>query len=521
MNPSILGSDSVGVGMSLRSKFGGKLAVLAALLTLVLLWTGCGDVFRPVAIPIVQPGGDPQREHHTLVVSSNGSNPGSAVIIDVSGDTNVATFTGNNNGVGRNPVYATSSGVTDFAINRDDNSVSSFVLPAVPGQLNRPNLISLPAPTPADPTITPAVPVFAAVAQANLYVAASGRNSVFLIPSGATAWSLEIPVGNNPTALVATPDGTQLFCLNSGSNNVSVILPANNTVFTTIPVGVNPVWGAASSDSTRVFVVNQGDNTVSVIDTTTETVVNTPLPVGAGPNYIVYDPTLNRAYITSPAGNSLSIIENATATAPMAPSVTTVSTAAAPCNAVSPISVTALVDGTRAYVADQVTNNVCVLVTSNNTFMKAISVGSPPATTIGIVSDPDSTRVHAASSATLPIASISRNNNEVTVTTSGSNPFIAGQTVVIAGVADITYTGSFVIDSVLSPTQFTYSQSGPATSSSGGTATVGYVAIIQTSTDSLVTQGVTAAPCVQFDSCVPPPLTISTVGTPTFITLTP
>ena len=508
MNPSILGSDSVGVGMSLRSRFGGKLAVLAAFLTLVLLWTGCGDIFRPVAIPIVQPGGDPQREHHTLVVSSNGSNPGSAVIIDVSGDTNVATFTGNNNGVGRNPVYATSSGVTDFAINRDDNSVSSFLLPTVPNQLNRPNLISLPAPTPADPTITPAVPVFAAVAQANLYVAARGRNSVFLIPNGATAWSLEIPVGNNPTALVATPDGTQLFCLNNGSNNVSVILPANNTVFTTIPVGASPVWGAASSDSTRVFIVNQGDSTVSVIDTTTETVVNT-LPVGAGPNYIVYDPTLNRAYVTSPAGNSLSIIENATATAPMAPP-TVVSTAAAPCNAVSPISVTALADGTRAYVADQVTNNICVLSTVSNTFIRAVSVGSAPTTTSGIVADPDSTRVHAASSATLPIASISRSNNEVTVTTSGSNPFIAGQIVVIAGVADITYTGSFIIDSVLSPTQFTYSQSGPATASSGGTATVGYVSIIQTSNDTLVTEsdGIT-------------PLTISTVGTPTFITLTP
>ena len=493
--------------MSLR-RFGGKPVGVAALLTLVLLWTGCGDVFRPVANPIVQPGGDPQREHHTLVVSSNGSNPGSAVIIDVSGDTNVATFTGNN-GVGRNPVYATFSGVTDFAINRDDNSVSSFFVPTVPGQLNRPNLISLPAPTPADPTITPAVPVFAAVAQANLYVAASGRNSVFLIPNGATAWSLEIPVGNNPTALVATPDGTQLFCLNKGSNSVSIILPANNTVFATIPVGASPVWGAASSDSTRVFIVNQGDNTVSVIDTTTETVANT-LPVGGGPNYIVYDPTLNRAYITSPAGNSLSIIENATATAPMAPTVTTVSTATAPCNAVSPISVTALADGTRAYVADQVTNNVCVLVTSNNTFMKAIPAGMTPATTIGIVSDPGSTRVHAASSATLPLASISRSNNEVSVMTSANNPFIAGQTVVIAGVADITYTGSFVIDSVLSPTQFTYSQSGVASSSSGGTATVGYVSIIQASNDTLVTEsdGIT-------------PLTISTVGTPTFITLTP
>ncbi len=125
------------------------------------------------------------------------------------------------------------------------------------------------------------------------------------------------------------------------------------------------MWGAVSSDGTRVFIVNQGSNNVSVIDTATDTVINT-LPVGAGPNYITYQATLNRAYVTSPAGNSLSIINNNLGT------VQTISLAGAPCNGQHPISVTALADGSRVYVADDVTNSVCVLNTTNNTFTKSI-----------------------------------------------------------------------------------------------------------------------------------------------------
>ncbi len=489
--------------MSLGGKSRATAARLAAVFTLGLFCAGCGDVYRPVAIPILQPGGDPQRAHHVLVVSSNGSNKGTAVAIDVSGDTAVASFSGDN-GVGRNPVHATNLGGTDYVVNRDDNSLSVFSLPVVPNSLNPPALVSLPGPTPATPSVTAAVPVFAVVAQGKVFVAESGRNSVAVIDAGSNSLTREIQVGQNPVALVATPDGTLLYCLNKDENSVSVIFPANNTVFpTTISVGTSPVWGTVSSDGSHVFVVNQGSNSVSVIDTSSQTVVNT-LTVGAGPNYIVYDSALKRAYITSLAGNSLSIINDNLGT------VQTISTAGAPCNAVNLVSVTALADGTRAYVADQATNNVCVLNTVSNTFTRVISVGTAPTSTSGIISDPDSTRVHTASSATLSIASISRSSNVVTVNTSGSNSFAAGQTVVIAGVADTTYDGSFSITAVSSSTQFTYSQSGADSSSSRGTATVGYVAIIQTSSDTLVTQsdGMT-------------PLTIPTLGTPTFITLTP
>jgi len=530
--------------MSLKWKSEAK---AVAVVGLVLFCGSCGDVYRPVANPVLQPGGDPQRTAHALVVSSNGPNQGTAVIIDVSGDTAVAVFGDSQDclkcGVGRNPVYATSLSGTDFVVNRDDNSVSYFTLPVPPNALNAPNLITLP---------DGASPVFAAVAQSKLFVADSGTNGVAVINGNSYA-PPEIPVGPNPVALVATPDGTQLYSLNQGDNTVSIIFPATDQNVATInlPAGAKPVWGAVSSDGTRVFVVNQGTGTVSVINTVTNSLVPGTAPclldtfcVGPGPNYITYQATLNRAYVTSPAGRSLSIIDNNTGT--VSPPI---SLAGPPCNGQHPISVTALADGSRVYVADDVTSSVCVLSTTSNTFTKRICLVQEPAppaaptapcvgsaTPVFIASDSDATRVYTANqyqTAPFAIASISRQNTTnpttglttgvVTVTTTASNPFVAGQPVTIAGVSDSSFTGVFGITApLISSTQFTYIQNGLPNSSLTGAATSGataailpYVSLIQTSGDALVlvqNSNGTAAPT---------PLTIDAGGTPVFIAMTP
>lgn len=71
---------------------------------------------------------------------------------------------------------------------------------------------------------------------------------------------------------------------------------------------------------------------------------------------------------------------------------------------------------------------------------------------------------------TVNIASISRTGNVVTVTTSTINPFMKLHSVVISGVADSSFSGRFVITSVISSKQFTYAQAGSDSVSSGGTA---------------------------------------------------
>jgi YVTN family beta-propeller protein len=535
--------------MSLKGKCCATSIALAAIFGVGLFGSGCGEYFRPVANPIAQPGGDPQHTRHALVVSRNGAcvtgtpadcSTGTAVIIDVSGDSAAGVFTGVD-GIGRDPVYAVAPTGTDYVVNEVDNSVSPVILG---GQGGGPNVISLPAPTPADPGIIPAVPVFAASARGKLFVAESGRNMVAVIDTSTNILTTEIPVGPNPRALVATPDGTQLYCLNQGDNTVTVILPANNTVFTTIALtGTSPVWGTVSNDGTRVFVANQGTNSVSVINTLTDTVIPGTAPctdsfcVGTGPNYIVYDPMLNRVYVTSPPDGSISIIENATGAAP---TVTKVSLAPAPCNGTTPISITALADGTRAYVADQTGNSVCILNTTSNTFTKRIclvqepATGAPPtaacvgsAAPVFIASDSDSFRVYTANqyqTGPFTISSICRGTTAhcpsssagvVTVTTTASNPFAVGEPVTITGVSDASFDGVFGITSVKSTTEFTYSQPGiPDSSFSGPGATAAilpYVSLIQTSSDATVrtTSGGTI------------PLTIPAGGTPTFIVMTP
>jgi DNA-binding beta-propeller fold protein YncE len=95
-----------------------RMAGLAAGLIMVLVWAGCGDVYRPVAIPIAPAGGNPQAQRMALVVyaavpacstdaaglvtcTCGGTtfvpagtrfcaSPGSTSQIDVSGDTDMA-----------------------------------------------------------------------------------------------------------------------------------------------------------------------------------------------------------------------------------------------------------------------------------------------------------------------------------------------------------------------------------------------------------------------------------------------
>jgi hypothetical protein len=63
-----------------------------------------------------------------------------------------------------------------------------------------------------------------------------------------------------------------------------------------------------------------------------------------------------------------------------------------------------------------------------------------------------------------------RSSNVVTITTAEAHSFPVGMSVLIAGVADATFNGTFTIASVPSSTTFTYAQTASNASSTGGTA---------------------------------------------------
>jgi YVTN family beta-propeller protein len=245
-----------------------------------------------------------------------------------------------------------------------------------------------------------AKPVFAVQAAGGIYVAFSAKSTVGLVSSG-NAFTGEVPVGTNPTALVALPNGSKVYSINQGSNNVSVINTSDNTVGTTISVGATPVWGVVSPDGARVFVLNQGDGTVSIIDTASDTVIapptgvtltNATVQVGSGPNYAIYDSHLNRVYVTNQGSNTLSVIDTDANSASFKTRIAEI-----PLQGTGPSTVTVLPEtSSKIYVANSGSGNVTVINTLSNQVVKTISVAGQP---ISIAASPDSTKVVVANQA--------------------------------------------------------------------------------------------------------------------------
>ncbi len=64
---------------------------LGFVLCLYLICSGCGDTFRPIIIPNPPTFPNPKAAHTVVSINDNGTvAPGSAMVIDVSGDTDVS-----------------------------------------------------------------------------------------------------------------------------------------------------------------------------------------------------------------------------------------------------------------------------------------------------------------------------------------------------------------------------------------------------------------------------------------------
>jgi DNA-binding beta-propeller fold protein YncE len=95
-----------------------------------------------------------------------------------------------------------------------------------------------------------------------------------------------------------------------------------------------------------------------------------------------------------------------------------------------------------------------------------------------------------------------RKTNVVTVTTTAAHGFTTGHTVVISGVTDTSFNGTFTIASVPSSTTFTYNQVGADASSGGGTATSPLTATILAVSKADLSKSATAT--VTVVTAVPP-----------------
>jgi YVTN family beta-propeller protein len=209
----------------------------------------------------------------------------------------------------------------------------------------------------------PPQPVFLNTTQNNaIYVANYNSNSIFSVNASVNAVATTTPVGTHPVALAEIPNGMKLYVANQGSNTVSSLNTAGLSAnVVTGFSGVSPVWVVARGDSQKVYVLTQGDGQLVTIDTNTDTVTSS-LSVGAGANFVFFDPNLNRLYVTNPSTNAIYVFSdtggaNDTPTLltlqPLTiPGLNATTTPACPtCGAPVPVSVTALLDGSRFYVA--------------------------------------------------------------------------------------------------------------------------------------------------------------------------
>jgi YVTN family beta-propeller protein len=305
-----------------------RVTATLVLFVLVLLFASCGQTYRPIATPVPLPGGDPQATHFALVVDA-GTPPadGDVSQIDVSGDTNVG-----NRQVGLNPVHAVigPSLIRAWVVNQGDSSVSSFspsftTIATVHINLE-PN---------ASPSFVDATSTFAFVTEPAL-------NRIAILDANQTLVKAFVPVGANPVALAARPDGAKCYVANKGDSTVSVVSTQDNaTIGNPIPVGAGPVALAMQTAGSFVYVVSQAGNSMSVINTSTDAEVQRINGLSA-PFQVVWDNNLQRVYVVNGGANSISVF-NASSPSNLT-LLRTVSTAS------TPLGIGVLDNGTKFYV---------------------------------------------------------------------------------------------------------------------------------------------------------------------------
>jgi YVTN family beta-propeller protein len=374
------------------SMIGMRVTRVALAALLFLICTSCGETYRPVAFPIIPSPPNPGTPHFVLTVSGNGMNPsdpvqppypGTAMRIDTSGDSALSVT---ENGLG--PVHALvlPNGTAWYVANSLEDTISASTLSASSTHTT----IALPD-TPGDPTATPpvlptfAVPVFVNTTEnGKVYVANYNYGTVSVINTATNVVAANIGVdptaaipntAANPVALAELPNGSKVYTANRGNGSVTSINTIDDSVgavLTSAAVGTSPVSVAARSDSQRVYALDKSSGNISVIDPTTtpDTFLGT-LPTAAGSDFMLYDGVLNRLYVLSSGGNKFWAFD-ASPSLPISLLVAPISMVPPalgpnpPCATTItpiPVSLTALLDGSRVYVAsyqkDTVSNNIC------------------------------------------------------------------------------------------------------------------------------------------------------------------
>jgi DNA-binding beta-propeller fold protein YncE len=336
---------------------------LGFVLFLYVFCTGCGDTFRPIIIPNPPTFPNPAAAHAVVSINDNGTVVvGTAMVIDVSGDTDVSVTN-----VGLAPVHAVQQSASQILV------VNHSVTGALQDSITKLTFNGTVIFSASTITLPPnSAPNFVATTEGTqAYVLLPNYTSVGVVNTATNSLVYTIPVGNNPVAMAETPDTKKLYVANHDDSTISGFNTLDRSSRTVNGSFSAPLWVTARSDSQRLYVLN-GNGVVSTLDITStagpdaviDASVNAP-----GAAYMLYDGNKNRLYI--PGGGQLTMLDVSQSVpavltgAPIAiPTVQPTSRGAGdPCSgtstaALNTIAVTALPDGTRAYVGSYYENAV-------------------------------------------------------------------------------------------------------------------------------------------------------------------
>jgi hypothetical protein len=435
-----------------------RLVQAGAVFLAVALVAGCGSVYRSVVTPIGNSGPPPQPTAYAVVVSApSPTTPGIATIVDYSGDTVLAYadigpgpslltvseagtlgYTVNSDGT-LSSFPVSQSLQTKLVTYTTLNSTTQPGPPhppvnmfSIPGGLwtsdivgNYADIFTGSTGVQAFDLAIPVAPTPALIAgppltgQRNYSISLNSSTATNIIPFDVTC--------NNPSNFPT-------FITNGQIGEADGIETASLTISSRIPLGVCPVYAVQSADNRRLFVLNRGSDTITVINSMNNTLDNqcptgcvnqdgqtyyshptlplslnavtatgiTPpngkvgMTTTAGPVYAEYNAATSQLVVADYDGGTISIIDvSEDEFGNDSPTFgTTYTVAVGTTSTPNPASVTVLVDGSRAYTANQgdctpncaasPNGTVTIVNLSSHTVEKTLSVTGLPRTVVSI-----------------------------------------------------------------------------------------------------------------------------------------
>lgn len=136
-------------------------------------------------------------------------------------------------------------------------------------------------------------------------------NQVAVSNVSAQTISAEVAVGTAPTAVAFSPDGRTAYVTNQLDGAVGVIDVASGVQTATIPLpGANPFAVVASPDGTQIFI-SSNQTSVYVADAHTLAIVDA-IPVGDAPNAFALSPDGKDFFVSSFVGGTVTEFNIAT-----------------------------------------------------------------------------------------------------------------------------------------------------------------------------------------------------------------